>query len=69
PVCRLARTASAVRKIFSSKKFSRVVVYCSVIKVPVVLFKRQLIYYIKAVFVCQELFYFSLFFAASHESA
>ena len=41
PVRRFARAVSAVRKIFSSKKFSRVVVYCSVIKVPVVLFKRQ----------------------------
>ena len=31
--------------------------HCSVIKVPVVLFyQRQLLYYIKAVFVCQELF-------------
>ena len=42
PDHRRARAVSAVRKIFSSKKFSRVVVYCSVIKVPVVLFLRQL---------------------------
>ena len=47
-------------EIFSSKKFSRVVVYCSVIKVPVVLFKRQLWYSTKAHFVCQELFSFSV---------
>ena len=46
-------------EIFSSKKFSRVVVYCSVIKVPVVLFLRQLWYFIKSVPLCQELFYFS----------
>ena len=46
-------------EIFSSKKFSRVVVYCSVIKVPVVLFSRQLWYLIKSVPLCQELFYFS----------
>ena len=56
-------------EIFSSKKFSRVVVYCSVIKVPVVLFLRQLWYFIKSVPLCQELFYFSLFFAVPHESA
>ena len=37
PSRRLARAVSAVRKIFSSKKFSRVVVYCSVIKVLAVL--------------------------------
>lgn len=38
--------------------------HCSVIKVPVVLsYQRQLLYYIKAVFVCQELFLlFSKFF-------
>ena len=47
-------------EIFSSKKFSRVVVYCSVIKVPVVLFKRQPVYSTKAHFVCQELFSFSV---------
>ena len=46
-------------EIFSSKKFSRVVVYCSVIKVPVVLFSRQLWYFIKSLSLCQELFYFS----------
>ena len=46
-------------EIFSSKKFSRVVVYCSVIKVPVVLFLRQLWYFIKSDPLCQELFYFS----------
>ena len=43
-------------EIFSSKKFSRVVVYCSVIKVPVVLSSRQLWYFIKSVSLCQELF-------------
>ena len=37
PFRRRARAVSARSKIFSSKKFSRVVVYCSVIKVPVVL--------------------------------
>ena len=37
PFRRRARAVSACSKIFSSKKFSRVVVYCSVIKVPVVL--------------------------------
>ena len=47
-------------EIFSLKKFSRVVVYCSVIKVPVVLFLRQLWYFIKSVPLCQELFYFSV---------
>ena len=45
---------------FSSKKFSRVVVYCSVIKVPVVLFSRQLWYFIKSLSLCQELFLFSV---------
>ena len=48
-------------EIFSSKKFSRVVVYCSVIKVPVVLSSRQLWYFIKSLSLCQELFYFSFF--------
>ena len=44
------------------KKFSRViVVYCSIIKVLfTVLFKRQLLYFIKSFSLCQELFYFSL---------
>ena len=44
------------------KKFSRViVVYCSIIKVLfAVLFKRQLLYFIKSFCLCQELFYFSL---------
>ena len=44
------------------KKFSRViVVYCSIIKVLfAVLFKRQLLYFIKSFSLCQELFYFSL---------
>ena len=37
-----SRGLRSFEKFFSSKKFSRVVVYCSVIKVPVVLFKRQL---------------------------
>ncbi|UVY50581.1 MAG: hypothetical protein [Bacteriophage sp.] len=42
------------------KKFSRViVVYCSIIKVLfTVLFKRQLLYFIKSFSLCQELFYF-----------
>jgi len=42
------------------KKFSRViVVYCSIIKVLfAVLFKRQLLYFIKSFSLCQELFYF-----------
>ena len=46
------------------KKFSRViVVYCSIIKVLfAVLFKRQLLYFIKSFSLCQELFYFSLLF-------
>ena len=40
--------------------------HCSVIKVPVVLFyQRQLLYYIKAVSVCQELFYFFVIFFQS----
>ncbi|EDY33123.1 hypothetical protein RUMLAC_00877, partial [[Ruminococcus] lactaris ATCC 29176] len=40
------------------KKFSRViVVYCSIIKVLfAVLFKRQLLYFIKSFSLCQELF-------------
>ena len=44
------------------KKFSRViVVYCSIIKVLfAVLFKRQLLYFIKSFSLCQELFYFLL---------
>ena len=47
------------------KKFSRViVVYCSIIKVLfTVLFKRQLLYFIKSFSLCQELFYFSVSFA------
>ena len=47
-------------KIFLLKKFSRViVVYCSIIKVLfAVLFKRQLLYFIKSFSLCQELFYF-----------
>ena len=57
-------------EIFSSKKFSRVVVYCSVIKVPVVLSFRQLWYFIKSLSLCQELFYFSfLSFPLSSRSA
>ena len=42
------------------KKFSRViVVYCSIIKVLfTVLFKRQLLYFIKSFSLCQELFNF-----------
>ena len=46
------------------KKFSRViVVYCSIIKVLfAVLFKRQLLYFIKSFSLCQELFYFSVSF-------
>ena len=42
------------------KKFSRViVVYCSIIKVLfAVLFKRQLLYFIKSFSLCQELFNF-----------
>ena len=40
--------------------------HCSVIKVPVVLsYQRQLLYCIKAVFVCQELFYFFVIFFQS----
>ena len=44
------------------KKFSRViVVYCSIIKVLfAVLFKRQLLYFIKSFSLCQELYYFLL---------
>ena len=50
-----------VLKNLLNKKFSRVVVYCLVIKVPVVsCLKRQLLYSITAAIVCQELFYFSL---------
>ena len=52
-------------EIFSLKKFSRVVVYCSVIKVPVVLSLRQLWYFIKSFSLCQELFYFSFLFLPS----
>ncbi|WP_270621419.1 hypothetical protein, partial [[Ruminococcus] torques] len=43
------------------KKFSRVVVYCSVIKVlSLFCLKRQLLYSIKSFIVCQELFIFLL---------
>ena len=48
----------------SFKEFSRIVYvfHCSVIKVPVVLFLWQLLYYIKAVSVCQDFFIFSFAF-------
>ena len=47
-----------VLKNLLNKKFSRVVVYCLVIKVPVVsCLKRQLLYSITAAIVCQELFH------------
>ena len=70
-------------EIFSSKKFSRVVVYCSVIKVPVVLLLSivQLSRFL-SFFFCdsfdilsnpfrfvKNFFYFSLFFAVLHKSA
>ena len=59
PIRRAARAVSAVRKI-SSKKFSRIVVYCSVIKVlfSVPALQRQLLHITKSIADCQELFLF-----------
>ena len=56
-----------VLKNLLNKKFSRVVVYCLVIKVPVVsCLKRQLLHSITVAIVCQELFQSFLNFFSVH---
>ena len=56
-------------EIFSSKKFSRVVVYCSVIKVPVILFQATALIFYQSLFRLSRTFlFFSVFRCPSRVS-